>query len=142
MWVKRNSDTSESQLDFGGIGGSAGLSLIPFPGNFSFSLPQMPNAGTIYKLPFAGSGNLSLSDLKGSFVLLEIAGDAGPGLSGALMFLGGSTIIASMVAVATAGSMQIPALIATSNACVRFGGLTATLLPFNVGISLYVGIIF
>jgi hypothetical protein len=141
MWIKRASDTNETRLAFGGLGGSLGLSLIPFPGNFSFSLPQMPNAGTIYKLPFAGR-TLSLRELQGAFVLMEVAADAGPGLSGALMFLGGSIIIATMVGAASAGTMQLPALIATSNGCVRFGGLTATLLPFNVGLSVYVGIIY
>lgn len=140
MWVKRDSDAAESRLDFGGVGGSAGLSLIPFPGNFSFSLAQMPNAGTIYKLPFAGSGNLALSDLKGAFVMMELAGDAGPGMSGSLFFLGGSVIIATIVGAATAGTMEISALIATANACVRVGGMTVTVLPFNIGVSMYVGL--
>ena len=138
LWVKRDSDTSETRLTFGGIGGSASLSLVPSPVNFSFSIPQMPSAGRIYKLPFAGR-TLSRRELSGPFVLLEIAADAGPGLSGALMFIGGSIVASTVAGAASAGAMTIPAIIATSNACVRFGGLTATLLPFNIGINFYIG---
>ena len=142
MWVKRDSDASASRLDYGGLGGSLGLSLIPFPGNFSFSIPQMPNAGTIYKMPMAPSGNLQLSHLKGLFVMMELCADVGPGASGALIFLGGSATAASMAGAMSGGAMQLPALIATSNACLKVGGMTATLLPVNVGGSAYIGLAF
>ncbi|MBC7796582.1 MAG: hypothetical protein H7Z37_06900 [Pyrinomonadaceae bacterium] len=141
LWVKRDSDSSETCLRYGGIGGSVSLSLIPSPANFSFSIPQMPSAGRIYKLPFAGR-TLSRSEFTGAFVLMEISGDFGPGLSGALMFIGGSLLAAAIAGGASAGTLQIPAIIATSNACARFGGLTATLLPANIGLSFYVGGIF
>lgn len=134
--LKRDSDKSPTQLNFGGIGGGVGVSLVPTPANFSFSIPQMPSAGRVYKLPFAGR-TLSLHELKGAFVMIEVGADFGPGGSGALMFLGGNTMIGAM-----AGPMQFPAMLATSNACVRFGGMTATLIPANAGINIYAGAIF
>jgi hypothetical protein len=135
LWVKYGS-SKPIRLTYGGVGGSVGVSLVPFPANFSFSLPQMPNAGVIYKLPFAGK-TLSESELKGLFVMIEICADWGAGLSGAVMFIGGSPQLASI-----AGPLFVPALIASSNACVRFGGLTATWLPLNASTSVYVGAIY
>jgi len=96
----------------------------------------MPSAGVVYKLPFAGKSH-SQSELKGVFVTLELCADLGPGLSGAVMFIGGNPYLAAM-----AGPLYLSALIATSNACVRFGGLTATLLPVNASASAYVGAIY
>ena len=136
IWVKNGSTGKTIRLTYGGAGGSVGLSLVPFPGNFSFSIPQMPSAGTIYKLPFAGK-TLSESELKGGFIMTELCADLGPGLSGALMFLGGNPYLA-----AAAGPLASVALIATANACVRFGGLTATLLPVNASATVYMGAIY
>ncbi|MBX3243519.1 MAG: hypothetical protein KF685_03510 [Acidobacteria bacterium] len=134
--VQRDSDAQPTQLNFGGLGGGVGVSLIPTPANFSFSIPQMPSAGRVYKLPFAGR-TLSLHELKGAFIMIEIGADFGPGGSGALMFLGGNTMIGAMM-----GPMQLPAILATSNACVRFGGMNATLIPANAGINIYAGGVF
>jgi hypothetical protein len=74
-------------------------------------------------------------------VAAGIAGDFGPGYGQALMFLGGSTRLAAVAAMAPgAGTfLQLAALLATSNACVRFGGMSATLLPGNVGFTAYIG---
>ena len=44
-----------------------------------------------------------------------------------------------MAAVSTLGSGYLPALIATSNGMAFFGGMTATLLPFNVAATVYIG---
>jgi hypothetical protein len=63
------------------------------------------------------------------FVLMTLAGDFGPGWSESLMFLGGSIPIASAIGAASMGFLQLPALLATSNACVRFAGMSATVLP-------------
>lgn len=133
IWIKYGKGGKPIRLTYGGLGGSIGLSLVPFPGNFSFSIPAMPSAGVIYKMPFAGK-TLSESEFKGGLVMMELCGDLGPGLSGAVMFVGGNPYIA-----AAAGPLTVPALIATSNACVRFGGLTASLLPVNVSTTVYVG---
>jgi hypothetical protein len=141
LWVKRDADADATRLDFGGIGGSVGLSLVPTPANFSFSLPAMPSAGRIYKLPFAG-WTLTKDELQGGFVMIELTGDFGPGGSAAVMFIGGSQALATAAGLTTGGAMQIPALIATSEACVAFGGMTATLIPANVGITMYVGLIY
>jgi len=135
LWLKYGTGRP-IRFTSGGAGGSVGLTLVPFPGNFSFSIPAMPSAGVVYKLPFAGK-SLSQSELKGTFVMMELCADLGPGLSGAVMFMGGNPYLAAM-----AGPFFIPALIATSNACVRFGGLTATLLPVNASASAYVGAIY
>jgi hypothetical protein len=54
-----------------------------------------------------------------------------------LMFLGGNRVIASALGAASAGYLQVPALLATSNACVQFGGMSATVLPADVGVSAY-----
>ena len=136
LHVKRDSDTSVTQLNFGGLGGGVGLSLIPTPANFSFSIPQMPSAGVVYKLPFAGR-SLSLRELKGLFVMYEISGDFGPGASGSLMFLGASPLLAGTLST----PIGLPMIMATMNACVCFGGMSATLIPANVGINVYTGVI-
>jgi len=59
------------------------------------------------------------------------------------MFLGGNQRVASLLAMApVAGAfVQLAALLTTSNACVRFGGMSASLLPANVGVTAYVGAI-
>lgn len=135
MWIRYGSD-QPIRLNYGGVGGAVGLSLVPFPGNFSFSLPSMPNAGVIYKLPFAGK-TLSKGELTGMFVMMEVCLDWGAGLSGTVMFIGGSPYLVSVP-----GPLALPALIATSNACVRFGGLTATVLPVNASVNAYLGLIY
>lgn len=139
--VQRDSDPAPTVLHYGGLGGSAGLSLVPFVGNFSFSITAMPSAGRIYKLPAAGR-TLSLHELKGPFVAFEVGADAGPGVGGTLMFIGGSIIASTMAGAVTGGAMSIPALVATSCACAAFGGMTATVLPFNASITALVGGIF
>ncbi len=73
---------------------------------------------------------------------MELAGDLGAGGSGTIMYLGGSYLAGVLAGAASFGALQIPAIIATSNACVRFGGLTATLIPANIGVSFYVGRVF
>lgn len=138
LWIKNSRNNTTATLKYGGIGGSVGVGLVPCPFDFSFSIPQMPSAGVIYKLPYAGR-SLSLNEMKGPFVMLEVSGDVGAGLSGALMFLGGSTFWSSVAGTVSGGALQIPALLATSCACVRFGGLTASLIPVSAGINLYVG---
>ena len=140
MWVKKDGDADNLRLDYGGVGGSVGLSLVPTPVNFTFSIPAMPSAGRIYKLPFAG-WTLTEDELKGGFVMIEVGADWGAGAGGALMFIGGSVTLATIVGFSTMGAGQLPALIATSEACVAFGGMTATVVPVNAGISIYVGII-
>ncbi len=137
--VKRDRDQNPTQLNFGGLGGSLGLSLIPSPVNFSFSIPAMPSAGRVYKLPFAGR-TLSVGELKGAFVMFEVGADVGVGAGGAFMFLGGSVLASSMAGAFNPG-LNLPALIATSNACVRFGGMAVTLLPVNASVTVYVGAI-
>lgn len=138
--VQRDSDSSPTTLVFGGIGGSIGLSLVPTPANFSFSIPAMPSAGRIYKLPFAG-WTLTKDELQGAFVMIEAAGDFGPGGAGALMFMGGSVLAAGAIGGMTYGAGALPTLIATAECCVAFGGMTASLIPANVSLSVYVGII-
>jgi hypothetical protein len=142
LWLRDRAASAPINLTFGGVGGSASLNLVPFPANFSFSMPQMPSAGTVYKLPWAGE-ELSADELKGAFVQFAIAGDFGPGYGQALMFLGGSTRLAAFAALRPgAGSfLQLAAVLATSNACVRFGGMSATLLPGKVGFTAYIGAI-
>lgn len=138
IWIKNESKGSTQSLKYGGAGGSVGVSLVPTIIDFAFSLPQMPSAGKIYKLPFAGR-SLSFGEMKGLFVMLDFSGDVGPGGSGSIIFLGGSYIASSIAGFASAGALQIPAVLATCNAAVCFGGLTASLIPVNASINLYVG---
>ncbi len=138
IWIKNESNGSTHSLKYGGVGGSVGLSLVPTVIDFAFSIPQMPSAGKIYKLPFAGR-SLSLREMKGLFVMLDISGDVGPGGSGSVIFLGGSYIASSVAGLVSAGTMQIPALLATCNAAVCFGGLTASVIPVNASINIYLG---
>ena len=89
LWVKYGRDGTTQRLTYGGVGASAGFSLVPFPANFSFSIPAMPSAGVIYKLPFAGKA-LSFNELRGPFVMMQVGVDWGPGVSGSVMFIGGN----------------------------------------------------
>lgn len=141
MWVQKDGSDSQVRLDYGGIGGSLGLSLVPTPVNGSFSLPALPSTGRIYRLPFAGR-SVSKRELKGAFVMLEVGADWGAGVSGAFMFMGGSIPLAMMASAVSAGSGMVPTLIATSNACVAFGGVAITVIPANVSVSIYLGAIF
>lgn len=136
LHLKRDSNSHITKLNFGGIGGGVGLSLIPTPANFSFSLPQMPSDGVVYKLPFAGR-SLSERELKGLFIMYEFSGDFGPGGSASIMFMGASSMLISVVS----NPVLLPVVMGTMNACVCFGGMTATLIPANVGINVYTGII-
>jgi hypothetical protein len=136
--VKRDSDPQPTQLNFGGVGGSVGLGLVPLPAKFSFSLPQMPSVGRIYKLPWARQ-TLDLNEMKGAMVMFQIGADAGPGVSGAFMFLGGRLWFAAGLGGATMGAGHLPGLVMSSNACVKFGGMTANVIPVNVGVTAYVG---
>lgn len=138
IWIKNESNGSTHSLKYGGVGGSVGVSLVPTIIDFAFSIPQMPSAGKIFKLPFAGR-SLSLKEMKGIFVMLDISGDVGPGGSGSMIFLGGSYLASSIAGALTAGLLQIPAVLATCNACVCFGGLTASVIPVNASVNLYVG---
>jgi hypothetical protein len=63
--------------------------------NFSFSIPDMPSAGTVYKLPYAGK-TLSLKELKGGFIMLQAGADAGAGRAKGVMFLGGDLQLAGL----------------------------------------------
>lgn len=87
-------------------------------------------------------GSLDEEELRGGAVLVDFSVDAGAGRDAAIMFLGGSMAFSAGAAVAALSSLAyIPALIATSNACVCFGGMGVTVLPFNVGASVYIGAI-
>lgn len=138
IWIKNESSGATHSLKYGGVGASVGVSAIPTPVDFAFSLPQMPSAGKIYKLPFAGR-SLSLREMKGIFVMLDISGDVGPGGSGSAIFLGGSYLASAVAGIASAGALQIPALLATCNAAVLFGGMTVSVIPANASVTLYIG---
>jgi hypothetical protein len=140
LWLKDGDDGKPIECRYGGIGGSLSLYAIPFLGNISFSLPQMPSYGMVYQLPCAGT-TLSLKELTGTFVLFVGSADAGVGWSGSVMFIGGSPMVAGMVGATTANLGYVAALLATSKACVRFHGMGVTLLPYNIGVNAYVGAI-
>lgn len=140
LWLKDGEKGKPIKFGYGGAGGSFSFYLIPFPGNFSFSMPQMPSYGTVYQLPFAGK-TLSKKELTGAFVLFSGAADAGVGWSESVMFLGGSPMIAGAFGAATSGVGYVAALLATSNACVRFHGMGVTVLPYNIGATAYVGVL-
>ena len=139
LWVKRDADPSPTRLTFGSIGGTLGLSLIPSPVNFSFSIPEMPSSGTLYSL-FAAGRTLTRDELSGAMIAYEVGADFGPGVSGCLMFIGGNWSLASAV-MGPGAALAIPVLVASSKAVVRFGGMTATVLPANVSGNFYIGYI-
>ncbi|MCS6875114.1 MAG: hypothetical protein RML33_10090 [Acidobacteriota bacterium] len=136
LWVKRDSDRDPVRLTYGGLGGGLGLSLVPSPVNISFSLPQMPSEGRIYKTIHARE-TLDLNEIRGPFLLIQGSADAGPGYSGSLMFLGGSKPDPLLLLQRS----NIVGFILTCYGCVRFGGMTATLLPFNLNLSVYGGLL-
>ena len=137
LWVKRDSDADTKRLTFGGLSGSVGLSLIPSPVNFSFSLPAMPSAGRIYKLPAAGR-TLSFDEMRGPFVMMEVAADWTVGGTAALMFIGGNALLAGALMSTPLG---MPTFLATCEACVAFSGMSVTAVPVNASVSLYAGAI-
>lgn len=134
LWLKEGEDGTPISLAYGGVGGAFAFSAIPFPAKFSFSIPQMPSYGTVYQLPYSGK-TLSMKELSGALILITGAADASAGWSGSLMFIGGSMALAATLGAITSGA----AYLATSNACVRFHGMGVTLIPYNVGVSAYVG---
>jgi len=140
LWLKDGASGPATKLTYGGAGVGASLSLIPFPANFSFSITDMPSSGTVYKLPWAG-GKLSLNEMKGTFVSFGAAGDFGAGYGQSVMFLGCKAIAATAASIVpVAGSyLQLVALLSTANAAVRFGGMSATVLPANLGLVAYMG---
>jgi len=140
LWLRDGAKGAMTRLTYGGAGVGASLSLIAFPANFSFSITDMPSSGKVYKLPWAG-GKLSLSELKGTFVSFGAAADFGAGYGESVMFLGCKAIAATAVSVVPiAGNyLQLVALLSTANACVRFGGMSATVLPANLGVTAYMG---
>jgi hypothetical protein len=140
LWLKEGEKGKPIKFGYGGAGGSFSFYLIPFPGNFSFSMPQMPSYGTVYQLPYAGK-TLSKKELTGPFVLITGAADVGVGWGESVMFVGGSAGIAGAFGVATSGIGYLAALLATSNACVRFHGMGVTVLPYNIGVNAYIGVL-
>ncbi|MDB4989510.1 MAG: hypothetical protein JWN04_4688 [Myxococcaceae bacterium] len=138
LWLKESETAEPVRLIYEGAGAAYGVSLGS-PVNVSFSIPDMPSSGTVYKLPFAGQ-TLNLNELKGAFVLFGIGADFGAGWSKSLMFLGGNALIAAAASYASY-ALMLPALLATSNACVQFGGMNATVVPCNAGVSVYVGLV-
>lgn len=140
LWLRDETSGVTEKLSYGGLGGSFGLTMVTIPVNASFSIPDMPSSGTVYKLPFAG-GKLTVDELKGAFLLITAAGDFGAGWGNSVMFLGGSQTIVAAAAMVGAGILQLPALVASSKACVRFEGMSATVVPGNVGVAGYVGYI-
>ena len=140
MWIQKDGAAGLDRLDFGGVGASAGVSLSGTPINLSFSMRAMPSAGRIYRMPFAGR-KLTKDELLGGFVMFEAAADFGAGGSQALMFIGGNPGIAMLAGLPGAGVGQIGGLVASSKACVRFGGMTVTAVPVNASINVYIGFI-
>ncbi len=134
LWV-RQKGANKVRLNYGGVGGSVGLSMIPSPLNLSFSITDMPSFGKIYKLPFAGKA-LSLNELKGGLVIYQLSYDMSIGASVGLMFLGGR------LDAAVTGPFFVPMLVATSNACVRFLATSISAVPLNTSAAAYVGMVY
>jgi hypothetical protein len=133
--VRQGKTGPKVRLTYAAIGGSFSVNLVPSPVTASFSVPDMPSSGVIYKLPSAGKA-LSLNEMKGAFMMIELAGDWSVGGAVGLMFLGGNYQLA-----AAAGPLSSLVLIASSKACVRFGGVGVTDLPVNLGVNSYIGTI-
>lgn len=136
IWVKEGANGKSTKLRYGGAGPTGGFgNLIATPINFSISLPAMHSSGTIYKLPAAGKG-LSLSEMRGAFLAVQVSGDVGAGWTEALIFMGGDFALA-----AAAGPLSTLVLLASSKALLWFGGMSATAVPYNIGATAYVGMI-
>ena len=122
------------RLDFGGVGAGVGLSAIPSPVNFSIGPPEMWSSGVIYKLPFGGD-SLTIEELMGGFVMLEVAGDAMVEGSGFMMFIGANQTLTGLMP----PPMSLATMIASSKAAVVMAGLSLTVIPGNVGANIYGG---
>lgn len=132
LYIRKDGQEEVKTLRYGGVGGSFGWQLVPLPFNFDFSLKEMPNSGIIYTGPLAGR-QLNYGDFLGACVLAQAAGQAGPGYSTAIMFLGGNSI---------ASNIGAAGVILTCRAIVAFHGLNANLLPVSVGVSVMQGWVF
>jgi len=143
FWVKKRfaSDEDRLRLDFGGAGGQAGLSAVPSPINFSFSVPDFWSRGLIYKFPFAG-WSLSFEEMKGGFLMIEVSRDVSVGGNAAVMFIGGNQVAAAAAGLSAGTGGQLATLITTSKACVAFAGHSQTIVPGNIGITMYAGVTF
>ena len=64
VWLKDGPNGTPQELNYGGVGGSGGLGIVPTAVNISFSMPQMLSFGVVYALPFGGD-HLKFDDLKG-----------------------------------------------------------------------------
>ncbi len=124
-----------------------GLSAVPTPINFTYAMPEMPSAGKVYSLPAAGF-SLTEGELRGVMVLLEASGDIGPALGGSMMFLGGDPSLAALLLAMTSPmgpavsvTSALMSLLASSEACVCFGGMAHTLIPFNLSLTVSIGLV-
>jgi hypothetical protein len=134
FWLREGQRGKRVMLTYAGIGPTHGIgNLVPTPVNFSFSLPAMKSDGTIYKLPAAGR-TLSLQEMKGGLMVFQMSADAGAGWTKAAIFMGGNRALA-----ASSGSLFTMVMFVTSKALLYFGGMSATLLPFNFGGTAYIG---
>lgn len=143
LWIRKKPDGAPQTLKYGGLGGAGSVNVVPSPVNLSFSMTQMPSYGTIYDLPLRGDCS-TLDELKGPFVQLGYSGDFGPGYGFSFMFMGCDPVAMTSL-ISVPGPMvvaRIPQVCMTARAFARFHGMSATLLPGNIGGTLYFGGLF
>jgi hypothetical protein len=143
LWLRKKPGGAPVKLKYGGVGGSGSVNLVSSPVNLSFSMTQMPSYGTIYDLPRRGDCS-TLEELKGPFVQFGYAGDFGPGYAWSFMIMGCDPgAIASLVGTPPPMvAMRIPQVCMSARAFARFRGMSATLLPGNMGGNLCFGGLF
>lgn len=138
LWFHHKRTNAKVRLNYGGVGMTFGEGLSNFVGipvSGSFAIPDMPSVGVVYKLPFA-CRTLSLRELKGGFLMLQGSADAGPGKAYGAMFLGGNLKAAGATGY---GPASVSVLAATSNACLAYGAMFASIMPFNIALTAYIG---
>jgi hypothetical protein len=143
VWLRKRPDGAPVALKYGGVGGSGSVNVLPSPVNLSFSMTQMPSSGRVYDLPHRGDCS-TLAELKGSFVQFGYAGDFGPGYGWSFLFMGCDALaMASLIGAPPAMvGMRLPQVCMSARAFARFRGMSATLLPGNVGATFYLGALF
>ncbi len=131
IYLKNNKESKTHTYRFAGAGATIGVGLIPFPANFSISMPEFFSTGWVYKTPFK-KGNLTESDFRGSCLLFQGGAQHFFGLSCSGMLMGGD-YSALLPLPGRLLADQIFQIIRSSKAFVPFIGLNLNVIPATAG---------
>lgn len=133
IYLKHEEQSKNVRLSLMGVGGVAGLGLIPCPLSYSYAEKDFYSSGKIFKL-FAAGYDLSLDELRGPCLFGSVGGDVVVGGSAVAMYCGFTTTI-------PLSPQNLPLILMTSKAYFVMAGETRSILPVNVGLGAYFGVL-